>query len=84
MFVPDARWSPFVTLGVGYVYTQPKATLVSPTDRREPTAYVGGGLRYYLTRRFFLRGEFKAHYIFTTRNANEEADEWKMGFAFFF
>ena len=84
VFVPTARWSPFVTLGIGEVYTQPKATLVQPVDRREPTAYVGAGLRYYLTRRFFLRGEYKAHYIFTTRNANEEADEWKLGFAFFF
>jgi hypothetical protein len=84
VFVPTARWSPFVTLGIGEVYTQPKATLVQPLDRREPTAYVGAGIRYYLTRRFFLRGEYKAHYIFTTRNANEEADEWKLGFAFFF
>ena len=46
--------------------------------------YVGGGLRYYLTRRFFLRAEYKAHWIFTRRNANEEADEWKLGFAFFY
>jgi hypothetical protein len=84
VFMPTARWSPFVTLGIGYVFTQPKATLVEPVDRREPTAYVGGGVRYYLTRRFFLRAEYKAHYIFTTRNQNEEADEWKMGFAFFF
>jgi uncharacterized protein YraI len=84
VFVPAARWSPFVMLGVGEVFTQPKATLVTPTDRREPSAYVGGGIRYYLTRRFFLRGEYKAHWIFTTRNSNEEADEWKLGFAFFF
>jgi hypothetical protein len=84
VFVPSARWSPFVTLGVGKVFTQPKATLVAPTDRREDTAYVGAGIRYYLTRRFFVRAEYKAHYIFTTRNANEEADEWKLGLAFFF
>jgi hypothetical protein len=57
---------------------------VTPTNRTEQSAYAGGGIRYYLTRRFFLRGEFKAHYIFTTRNQNEEADEWKLGFAFFF
>jgi uncharacterized protein YgiM (DUF1202 family) len=81
---PESRWSPFLTLGVGVAHTEPKATLVTPSNRTEQTAYVGGGIRYYLTRRFFLRAEYKAHYIFTTRNQNEEADEWKLGFAFFF
>jgi hypothetical protein len=84
VIAPEARWSPFLTLGVGLVHTEPKATLVQPLVRTEQSAYVGGGIRYYLTRRFFLRAEYKAHYIFTKRNENEEADEWKMGFAFFF
>jgi uncharacterized protein YgiM (DUF1202 family) len=84
VFAPESRWSPFVTLGLGLVYTQPKATLVASPDRLEQSAYVGGGIRFYLTRRFFLRAEYKAHYIFTKRNENEDADEWKLGFAFFF
>jgi opacity protein-like surface antigen len=84
VILPEARLSPFLTLGVGLVHTEPKATLVQPANRTEQTAYVGGGLRYYLTRRFFLRAEYKAHYIFTKRNQNEEADEWKLGFAFFY
>ncbi|HEY6825003.1 MAG TPA: outer membrane beta-barrel protein [Steroidobacteraceae bacterium] len=84
IILPEARLSPFLTLGVGLVHTEPKATLVQPADRTEQSAYVGGGLRYYLTRRFFLRAEYKAHWIFTRRNANEEADEWKLGFAFFY
>ena len=69
---------------LGLVHIEPKATLVQASDRTEQTAYVGGGVRYYLTRRFFLRAEYKAHYIFTKRNENEDADEWKLGFAFFF
>ena len=81
---PDTRWSPFLTLGVGVVHIEPKATLVAPASRTEQTAYVGGGIRYYLTRRFFMRAEYKAHFIFTKRNANEEADEWKLGFGFFY
>jgi hypothetical protein len=84
VLMPEWRWSPFFTLGVGEVHTEPKATLVQPSDRTEATAYVGGGIRFYLTRRFFLRAEYKAHYIFTKRTQNEEADEWKAGFAFFF
>jgi Bacterial SH3 domain len=84
VIAPEARWSPLLTIGVGLVHIQPKATLVQAPERTEQTAYVGGGVRYYLTRRFFLRGEYKAHYIFTRRNRNEDADEWKLGFAFFF
>ena len=84
VIVPEARWSPFLTLGVGEVHIEPKATLVQAANRTEQTAYVGGGVRYYLTRRIFVRGEYKAHYIFTKRNQNQEADEWKLGFAFFF
>ena len=84
VIVPEARWSPFLTLGVGEVHIEPKATLVQAANRTEQTAYVGGGVRYYLTRRFFVRGEYKAHYVFTKRNQNQEADEWKLGFAFFY
>jgi hypothetical protein len=84
VIAPEARWSPFLTLGLGLVHVEPKATLVQAANRTEQTAYVGGGVRYYLTRRFFVRGEYKAHYIFTKRNQNQEADEWKLGFAFFF
>ena len=84
VLVPEARWSPFLTLGVGLVHTEPKATLVATPNRTEQSAYVGGGIRFYLTRRFFLRAEYKAHVIFTKRNQNEDEDEWKAGFAFFF
>jgi hypothetical protein len=84
IFYPQARLAPFVMLGTGVVRIEPKATLVQPSDRTEQSAYVGGGLRYYLTRRFFLRGEFKEHIIFTNRNQNQQVDEWKLGFAFFF
>jgi hypothetical protein len=81
---PEWRLSPFLMLGTGLVHVSPKATLVVPPERTDQTAYVGGGLRFYLTRRFFLRGEYKSHVVFTHRNANEEVDEWKLGFAFFF
>ena len=84
IFYPQARLAPFVMLGTGVVRIEPKATLVQADNRTQQSAYVGGGLRYYLTRRFFLRGEFKEHIIFTNRNENQQVDEWKFGFAFFF
>jgi len=81
---PEARCSPLLLIGLGEVHIEPKATLVQPANRNEPTAYVGVGLRFYLSRRFFLRAQYAAHYIFTTRTSNEEVDEWKLGLAFFF
>jgi Bacterial SH3 domain len=84
VLVPEWRFSPFLMLGTGLVHSSPKATLIVPADRTDQTAYVGGGVRFYLTRRFFVRAEYKSHVVFTKRNANEEVDEWKLGFAFFF
>ncbi|MEO7774555.1 MAG: SH3 domain-containing protein [Steroidobacteraceae bacterium] len=84
VFLPEWRFSPFVTLGTGMVTTEPKATLVQPLDRNDQTAYVGAGVRFYWTRRFFFRAEYKSHLVFTSRNENEEIDEWKAGLAFFF
>ena len=84
VLMPEWRISPFLMLGTGLVHITPKVTLVQPAEKTDQTAYVGGGLRMYLTRRFFVRAEFKSHLVFTKRNANEEVDEWKLGFAFFF
>jgi uncharacterized protein YgiM (DUF1202 family) len=85
LFVPEWRISPYFTLGTGIIYTDPKSNLVQTTDREDQIGYVGGGLQFYLTRRFMLRSEFRNNIIFTSRDDNEEVDEWKyLGFAFFF
>jgi hypothetical protein len=84
VIVPQWRLSPFLMLGTGLVHTEPKATLVQPSNRTEQTAYVGGGLRFYLARSCFLRAEYKTHVVFTKLDRNEVEDEWKLGFAVFF
>jgi opacity protein-like surface antigen len=84
VYRPDWRLSPFLTLGGGVIRIEPKSTLVQPEDRTDQTAYAGAGVRFYLTRRFFLRGEYRHHMVFTSRNENEEINEWKLSFAFFF
>lgn len=85
VFVPEWRISPYFTLGTGIIYTDPKSTLVRVEDRNDQIGYVGGGLQFYLTRRFMLRSEYRNNVIFTSRDDNEEVDEWKyLGFAFFF
>jgi hypothetical protein len=38
----------------------------------------------YVSRRFMFRGEYNSYLTFTSRDDNEELDEWKAGFAFFF
>jgi Bacterial SH3 domain len=84
VFVPEWRASPFVTLGTGIQFTEPKARLAQPIDRSDQLGYVGVGLRIYLTRRFFLRGEYRSNEIFTKTNTNEVNKEWRAGFAFFY
>jgi len=85
VFVPEWRISPYFTLGTGVIYIEPKSTLVQAIDRDDQIGYVGGGLQFYLTRRFMLRSEYRNNVIFTSRDDNEEVDEWKyLGFAFFF
>jgi Bacterial SH3 domain len=84
VFMPNWRFSPFVTLGGGYEHVEPKATLAQALSANNQTGYVGAGVRYYLGRRLFLRGELRAHEIFTNQNSNEVKNEWKVGFAFFY
>ena len=85
LFVPEWRISPYFTLGTGVIHIEPRTTLVEAEDRTDQIGYVGGGVQFYLTRRFMLRSEYRKDIIFTSRDDNEEVDEWKyIGFAFFF
>ncbi len=84
VFRPDWRVQPFAGLGTGVIDIQPKASLVQTEDRTDQVAYAGLGVKAYLSRRFILRAEFNKYVVFTDRDDNEEADEWKLGFAFFF
>jgi hypothetical protein len=81
---PDWRIQPFFSIGTGYINIQPKGTQVQTPERTDQLAYVGGGVRAYLARRFIIRAEYKEYVVFTDRDENEEAIEWKIGFAFFF
>jgi len=81
---PEWRISPFFTLGAGIIHTEPKSTIVLSEDRTDQIANAGVGLRAYVTRRLILRAEYKSYVVFTSRDDNEEVEEWKVGFAFFF
>ena len=81
---PEWRVSPFFTLGAGVIHTSPKSTIIQGEDRTDQIGHVGIGARVYATRRFLLRAEYKSYVVFTSRDENEEVEEWKVGFAFFF
>lgn len=81
---PEWRFSPFVGIGTGVVYVEPRATIVLPEDRTDQTAYAGAGVRFYLTRRFFVRADYRWHTVFTSRDDNQELEEWKVQIACFF
>ncbi len=81
---PDWRVSPYFTMGAGFIRTEPKSTIVQAEDRNDQIGHVGAGFRVYVTRRFLLRAEYKSYVVFTSRDENEEIEEWKAGFAFFF
>jgi hypothetical protein len=84
VFAPEWRLSPFISLGGGLFRVDEDAQRPNLVDRTDQSAYAGIGARFYLTRRFFLRGEYKERIVFTSRNDNEELKEWKVGLAFFF
>ena len=83
-FLPEWRASPFFSLGTGIIRIEPKATLAQAEDRTDQTAIVGVGVSAYVSRRFVVRAEYKGNIVLSSRDDNEDVDEWKAGFAIFF
>lgn len=81
---PEWRLSPFFTLGTGILEISPSSDLVLVEDREDSVMTVGGGFLFYLSRSFLLRMEYNNHTVLTTRENNEEVEEWKAGFSVFF
>lgn len=81
---PTWRVSPFFTLGGGVLDTDPEAVLVIAEDRQDTALTVGGGLSAYITHRILARVEYSKHTVLTTREFNEEVEEWKAGFSVLF
>ena len=58
--------------------------VVEPRVERRDVQRAGIGLRGYLTNRFLLQAEYRGYVVFTSRDDNEEIDEWTVGFTYFF
>jgi uncharacterized protein YgiM (DUF1202 family) len=80
---PSWRVSPFFNIGTGVVHVEPQTTVVQAEDRTDEVAHVGVGANIYLSRRFILRMEYRRHTVLTSRDDNQEIDEWKAGFSVF-
>ena len=81
---PEARWSPFFALGLGRFSNEPKATLVSAIATEADMGSAGLGVRYYLTRRFIVRFEFRDHIALIDHNRTNSYKEVSAGVSFFF
>lgn len=81
---PQWRVSPFFRLAGGRIKILPSATLVEAEDRDDNLLQASLGTYVYLGQRFFLRVEYTNHHILTSRDTNEEVNEWKIGFNVFF
>jgi len=85
--LPDFKYSPYLTLGMGKIKVDPNATLISPVEEINNFAQFGLGLQRYISRSFLARFELNEYVIFaadSTRSDNEVVNEWKFGFAVFF
>jgi Bacterial SH3 domain len=81
---PDSRWSPFFSLGAGRFINAPEAPLVGGSETKAGLANAAIGLRYYITREFFLRVEATRHVALVNYNSADRFNEVSAGAAFFF
>ena len=80
---PKWRVSPFFTIGSGIIRTEPHATIVQAEDRTDEIVQAGAGANIYISDTFMLRVEYKRHTVLTSRDDNEEINQWKAGFSIF-
>ena len=80
---PEWRVSPYFTVGTGIIRTQPQTTIVQAEDRTDEIVNAGLGANIYLTRRFVMNFEYRRHTVLTSRDDNQEFNEWKTGFSVF-
>jgi hypothetical protein len=81
---PDWRISPFVTIGTGYIHMSPQTTIVQAEDQGDEIVNAGAGANVYISDRFILRMQYKRYTVYTSRDDNEEFNEWTAGFSLFF
>lgn len=80
----DQPLSPFFSIGVGQFRNVPRATLIGAIETKAKMGVASLGLRYYVTERFVVRGDYTVYVPFIS---DERTDEYKAitaGVSFFF
>jgi SH3-like domain-containing protein len=80
----DRRFSPFAGIGFGKFSNFPNQSLVGATTTRANLANAMVGVRYYLTERFVLRGDWSLYTVFVNDTKSNEYRAWTLGVSFFF
>jgi hypothetical protein len=80
-----SRFSPYFGLGAGLFQNRNRASLVGSTGTLD-TAVLSAeaGMRFYLTRNFLLRLDFKQYLSLTSVQSNDRFSEVQVGLSFFF
>ena len=81
---PDWRVAPHFTIGYGRFENEPKGALIQNEKTKDDMANLGIGARYYLTREFFLRADYRRYIVLSEDDRNDEFDEISAGVSFFF
>lgn len=81
---PQWRASPFFTLGAGTMKFFRDGVQVKTADDKDNAVTVGGGLMFYISHKVIARFEYNQHTLLTTRDNNQEVEEWKAGFSVLF
>lgn len=81
---PEWRVSPFFSLGLGRYHNKPRSTLVSALETESNMANAALGARFYLTRRFVVRGDYRRHVVFIDDSRIHEFNELSLGISLFF
>jgi hypothetical protein len=80
----DQRLSPFFGIGVGKFTNFPNLSLVGAQTTNAKLANAMVGVRYYLTERFVLRGDYSFYTVFVNDTKTNDYHAWTLGVSFFF
>ncbi|MGB2742370.1 MAG: SH3 domain-containing protein [Cognaticolwellia sp.] len=80
---PELSVIPYFAVGAGVIRTTPHSVLADAQERNNTLISSAIGLKYYLTRNFLLRAEYKYSLVLTDRDDNEGIRIWTLGFSVF-
>ncbi len=80
----ERRLSPFFGVGLGHLKNVPNQSLVSAVDTKARLADATLGLRYHLSDRFMLRGDYSFYTAFLGDTQTTEYRAFTLGISFFF